>query len=96
MKGLIMVKMQGDFWRVSVRVLLAGCLLATSALSAGTPNAPSAPDKAVVAKPKAQKQTASTIKFDAGSGETRAQRSARLKRECKGLPNAGACSGYGS
>jgi hypothetical protein len=29
-----------------------------------------------------------------GSGETPAQRSARLKRECKGRPDAGACSGY--
>ena len=29
-----------------------------------------------------------------GSGETPAERSARLKRECKGRPDAGACSGY--
>jgi hypothetical protein len=29
-----------------------------------------------------------------GSGETPAERGARLKRECKGLPNAGACTGY--
>lgn len=29
-----------------------------------------------------------------GSGETPAERAARLKRECKGLPNAGACTGY--
>lgn len=30
------------------------------------------------------------------SGETTAERAARLKRECKGLPNAGACLGYAS
>ncbi len=29
-----------------------------------------------------------------GSGETAAARAARLKRECKGRPNAGACSGH--
>lgn len=29
-----------------------------------------------------------------GSAETPAERSARLRRECKGRPNAGACSGY--
>ncbi len=29
-----------------------------------------------------------------GSQETAAQRDRRLQRECKGLPNAGACLGY--
>jgi hypothetical protein len=29
-----------------------------------------------------------------GSGETAAARTARLKRECKGRPNAGACTGH--
>lgn len=29
-----------------------------------------------------------------GSGETTAERDRRLSRECKGLPNAGACLGY--
>ena len=33
-------------------------------------------------------------KFITGSGETAAQRTARLKRECKGAVDAGACSGY--
>ena len=28
-----------------------------------------------------------------GSGETHAERTARLRRECKGMPNAGACTG---
>lgn len=30
-----------------------------------------------------------------GSGETAAERDRRLNRECRGLPNAGACLGYG-
>ena len=29
-----------------------------------------------------------------GGGETTAERDRRLSRECKGLPNAGACLGY--
>ena len=39
---------------------------------------------------------AGRIKFEKGSGETRAERDRRLQRECKGMPNAGACLGYGS
>ena len=34
-------------------------------------------------------------KTDPGWGESPEQRSARLARECKGRPNAGACEGYG-
>ena len=34
--------------------------------------------------------------FDKGSAETTAERDRRLKRECKGRPNAGACLGYAS
>jgi len=29
------------------------------------------------------------------NGESPADRDRRLRRECRGLPNAGACSGYG-
>lgn len=36
------------------------------------------------------------VKFEKGGGETRAERDRRLQRECRGLPNAGACLGYGS
>ena len=43
------------------------------------------------AKPQAR---ASKVKFMPGSEETVSQRVARLKRECKGAVNAGACEGY--
>ena len=45
---------------------------------------------------KAKKRSArgSQIKFQPGSAETVRERSARLKRECKGAVNAGACAGY--
>lgn len=36
----------------------------------------------------------SQIKFLPGSEETPRERSSRLKRECKGRVNAGACAGY--
>lgn len=45
---------------------------------------------------KAAKTTAAggKVTFVQGSGETPAQRVARLKRECKGGVDAGACAGY--
>jgi hypothetical protein len=60
-----------------------------------------AADKEVKAKeqPKAKaekKQKPATLKLNApgGSAETAAERRARLQRECKGRPNAGACTGH--
>ena len=37
---------------------------------------------------------AKRAKGGGGGGETTAERDRRLSRECKGLPNAGACLGY--
>ena len=60
-----------------------------------------AADNEVKAKnqPKAKaekKQKPPSLKLAApgGSAETAAERRARLKRECKGRPNAGACTGH--
>ena len=44
-------------------------------------------------KKKVSKRSAKPT-FDRGSAETTAERTARLKRECKGGVNAGACAGY--
>lgn len=41
-----------------------------------------------------QKTAGNNAKFMPGSQETTKERSARLKRECQGAVNAGACSGY--
>jgi hypothetical protein len=84
-----------------------GWLLASAALgqvsgdgAAGKPGtaggaADSRRDAAVSkADVKAPKRSAAPKVLPGGSGETPAQRSARLKRECKGRPDAGACSGY--
>jgi hypothetical protein len=39
-------------------------------------------------------KTPSAAAQQGASGESTSQRDARLKRECKGRPNAGACLGY--
>ena len=96
-------------WPAPRMVLFAalGWLLASAALgqvsgdgAAGKPGtaggaADSRRDAAVSkADVKAPKRSAAPKVLPGGSGETPAQRSARLKRECKGRPDAGACSGY--
>lgn len=53
----------------------------------------SAPAK-VPSKPKKGTPKRAVAKADSGSTETVAARERRLKRECKGRPNAGACLGY--
>lgn len=68
-------------WRCIVLVLVAS--MAVPAWSASA--------KAGEAEP----QKPARVKFvDSGSGETRAAREKRLRRECRGRPNAGACLGF--
>jgi hypothetical protein len=43
---------------------------------------------------KAKRASGSKAKFEPGSQETVKQRTARLKRECRGAVNAGVCEGY--
>jgi hypothetical protein len=46
-------------------------------------------------KPKKSKaKKGGGVTFHDGSAESRAERDRRLKRECKGRPNSGACEGY--
>ena len=45
-------------------------------------------------KAKKQKTAGSNATFVNGSGESQKQRDSRLKRECNGQVNAGACAGY--
>ena len=45
-------------------------------------------------KKKSKKPKGSNAKFVSGSEETKKERDSRLKRECKGQVNAGACLGY--
>ena len=50
-------------------------------------------NKKPAVKKKASKKSVRSV-FMKGSAETTAERNARLKRECKGAVNAGACAGY--
>jgi hypothetical protein len=77
---------QTSLARRAAAVLAAALLLGFSA-------APS-----LAASKKAPKKASAppgkSAKFMPGSQETTRERSARLKRECKGRVNAGACEGY--
>ncbi len=76
----------------SIAVLCAAALVCMGADAAETKVKKSKPHATQAAKGK----KVGRIRFEKGSGETRAERDRRLQRECRGLPNAGACLGYGS
>lgn len=76
-----------------VLAALMAAALAASHAQAQTQPAPEG-EKPAKAKSKKAAKSGSKAKFIPGSGETVAQRTARLKRECKGAVDAGACSGY--
>ncbi len=73
--------------------MLSGILLAAAfcgpALAARS-DEPPGPEK----PKKAAKQKTVKTKFMPGSEESRAERRARLKIECRGAANAGVCTGY--
>ncbi|RYF26445.1 MAG: hypothetical protein EOO33_07155 [Comamonadaceae bacterium] len=79
---------------------LALCVALHAASGAVTP-ARAASDKAANAATAAtaakKKKSSNAVRIKNSrndSGETTAERDRRLYRECKGLPNAGACRGY--
>ena len=81
--------------------VIVTCVLSMGAAHAQAPEVLNPPVK-TKAKKKSAKSTkagqtgrAGKAKFVPGSQETNKERSARLQRECKDAPNAGACSGYG-
>jgi hypothetical protein len=58
------------------------------------PLAASAADRTDKTGAKAGKRPNKIVFLDAPSAESPAAREKRLRRECKGRPNAGACLGY--
>jgi hypothetical protein len=82
--------------RAALAFLVVAALLAGGA-HAQSAEAPSQPAKTKTLKKKARKAVTSqpgSVKFFPGSAETAKARSTRLKRECKGQVNAGACEGF--
>jgi hypothetical protein len=73
---------------------LSGFLWAGTA-PAQAPDVLNPPIKTTKKKSKKTKaQAGAKAKFISGSQETKTERSSRLKRECKGGVDAGACAGY--
>jgi hypothetical protein len=72
-------------------------MLMTAVLMVSAPASAAPSDsgkQAAVSKSKKKAGPSGQIKFLPGSEETTKERSSRLKRECKGRVNAGACAGY--
>ena len=69
--------------------LLMAAFITNGVSYAQAPDVMNPPIKTTVKKKKAK-----AAKFMSGSQETKKERVARLKRECKGSVNAGACTGY--
>lgn len=74
--------------------LSIGLLAALLALAGAAQSAQSAQSGKTASTPATGQRTTGSVRFiDAPSGETAAAREKRLRRECRGRPNAGACLG---
>ncbi|MGE8494300.1 MULTISPECIES: hypothetical protein [Comamonas] len=69
-------------------------VLLLAAMAMPPENAWAARKKKTEATQAAKKPARVKVKRQRSSAETLAERDRRLLRECKGLPNAGACLGY--
>ena len=79
--------------------VIVTCVLSMGAAYAQAPEVLNPPVKTKAKKKSAKAAKSaktSKAKFLPGSQETVKERATRLQRECKGAPNAGACSGYAS
>ena len=72
-------------------ILLAAMLIGSApAWAASTASG----DKSAASAKKKKTGASGQVKFLPGSAESTSERSSRLKRECRGQVNAGACAGY--
>jgi hypothetical protein len=78
-------------WRFPTALAVAGVLVMVS-----PPSLASSPAKTGVGQAPAAKPVGQVRFIDSSSSEKPAAREKRLKRECRGRPNAGACLGYAS
>ena len=83
-----MTTRQISFARAALMLVLSLGLAATSA------NAVDQKDKKAAKSAKAKKAPPGKVKFLPGTQESAKERATRLKRECKGAVNAGACLGH--
>ena len=80
--------MMTPLWSV---LLVAGSLAGVAPAASASNAASGAADSATTKK---KVQGGGQVRFLPGSAETAKDRSNRLRRECKGQVNAGACAGY--
>ena len=78
-----------QFKKALTVLLFLGCAMPALAASAGRQTPGSG---YILIQAKRSKQRSVVIR---GSGESVSERERRLKRECRGRPNAGACLGFG-
>jgi hypothetical protein len=69
-------------------------VVAAAPLVALTSGSASATETTAKKVKKVKAKRVSEVTFHEGSGETRAERERRLKRECRGRSNSGLCEGY--
>ena len=79
---------------VVLTAILINPAQAQSPVVADPPATPKAKKKAAKSKAANPSDKVAKAKFLRGSEESTAERNARLKRECKGGVNAGACAGF--
>lgn len=70
---------------------MGAMLMASAYADASTP---ASGDKPAASVKKKKTGASGQVRFLPGSAETVKERSQRLKRECQGQVNAGACAGY--
>lgn len=80
-------------WPLISWICALGLLMPLGAFSADKAERMATDPASKKAKAK-NKAAGSKLVMPGGSGESASERSARLRRECKGRPNAGACTGY--
>lgn len=87
-------KMNRKFFKGPALALLAAAVLLGANASAQDASKPAKSKSKKMAVKSDAPSTGGKVKFIRGSEESPAQRTARLRRECKGGVDAGACSGY--
>ena len=78
------------FWAA---MFLAAGLIGSAHAAASSSSAASG-DRPAASTQKKKTGASGQVRFLPGSAETGKERSSRLKRECRGQVNAGACAGY--
>ena len=79
---------------IVVKPFWTAMFLAAMLMGSAHAGATSGDKPAASAQKKAKTGASGQVRFLPGSAETTRERSSRLKRECHGQVNAGACAGY--